>query len=113
MSRCTPCNLQPQGRKPTTCPSSHGAVSRLGGSHLGWVHYLDGGGWQACVDVLLNDQGQCKGQSRGKAQRIVGTVVLADSDNPALAELEKRFAKETLVWPDAVYWVRVKEGQRK
>jgi hypothetical protein len=83
------------------------------GRNLGWVHYLGDGDWKASVDALLKDQGEWKGQSRGKAQRIVGTVVLADPDNPALADLEKRFAKEKLVWPDAAYWARAKEEQRK
>lgn len=69
------------------------------GRTLGWVHYLDDGSWLAAVNALLEDQGQFKSQSRGRAQRIVKTVVEHDPDNKELPALKERFAKERLKWP--------------
>lgn len=70
-----------------------------GGRNIGWLHYVDDGSWLTSVNALLEDKGQFKDQSRGRAQRIVKAVVAHDPSNPALAEVEARFKKEGLVYP--------------
>ena len=66
-----------------------------------WVHYVGDGSWKTSVDALLEDQGEFKGQSRGRAQRIVRTVVTHDPQNPKLADVQAKFKATGLIYPKA------------
>jgi len=70
------------------------------GDNRSWLHDEGDGGWVVAVNALLDDTGQWASQSRGKAQRIVRTVVTHDPNNPALPAIAERLRQLQLAVPE-------------
>ena len=83
-------------------PPQEISVNRYGpaGDNRSWLHDEGDGGWVVAVNALLDDTGQWASQSRGKAQRIVRTVVTHDPNNPALPAIAARLRQLQLAVPE-------------
>lgn len=86
---------------PFVAPPEKITVAQYGprGDNRSWLHDDGDGGWLVAVRSLLADTGEWASQSRGKAQRIVRTVVTHDPSNPALAAIREQLAQLQLAMP--------------
>ena len=69
------------------------------GKDFAWIHYVDDGRWPTAIDLLLADDSRWKSQSRGKAQRIMRTVVTHDPENASLDAVKAKFKAAKLALP--------------
>ena len=77
------------------------------GRTLGWVHYLGEGDWTVAVEQMLQ-----KGW-RGDAQRLVGSVLVADAGNSKLAAAQAMLATHNIPEVSAAVVARAIELDRK